>query len=130
MKFPELYRWVDAPMGYNTSPGSPFGMFRIPGRAANGRELRVIAVDGQETGWEHVSVSIEGRRDQCPSWPEMCAVKALFWDTNEAVIQFHPPELDYVNFHPGCLHLWKQSNAEFPIPPAILVGPQSKKVPA
>lgn len=30
MKFPEQYRWKDAPHGYATSEGSPFGFFRIP----------------------------------------------------------------------------------------------------
>lgn len=80
-----------------------------------------MATDAEETGWEHVSVSTD-QRERCPSWQEMCIVKALFWDAEETVIQFHPPESEYVNNHPGCLHLWKCVSQEFPLPPSILVG--------
>jgi len=55
--------------------------------------------------------------EECPTWEEMCRVKDLFWEKNQTVIQFHPDESEYVNEHPGCLHLWKQVNAEFPLPP-------------
>lgn len=120
MKFPDQFRWNDAPFGYNTEDGSPFGMFRIPGRQAKGRGLKVIAVDGEDTGWEHVSVSIEGSH-KCPSWEEMCIVKRLFWDDNECVVQFHPEEEKYVNLHSGCLHLWKCVATPFPTPPTICV---------
>lgn len=124
MKFPERFRYANAPHGYETKEGDPYGAFRIPGRSANGRPLFVIASDGEECGWEHVSVSLPDSKDRCPSWDEMCIVKALFWDDDEAVIQFHPPKADYVNAHKGCLHLWKQVGAEFPVPPSILVGPK------
>lgn len=123
MKFPEQFRWANAPAPYSTEPGNPFGIFSIPGRHANGRQLRIIACDGEETGWEHVSVSIEDSK-QTPSWAEMSLVKGLFWDDEETVVQFHPPKSEYVNFHAGCLHLWKQANVAFPIPPSILVGPK------
>lgn len=78
MKFPEQFRWANAPHGYSSQEGDPFGWFIIPGRNACGRQLACLAVDGKDTGWEHVSVSIENKR--CPSWPEMCVVKDLFWD--------------------------------------------------
>lgn len=123
MKFPEQYRFANAPHGYATSEGQPFGAFRIPARVS-GRELFVIACDGEETGWEHVSVSLQNRRDRCPSWEEMCIVKSLFWDDEEAVIQFHPPKSEYVNFHGGCLHLFRCVSQPFPLPPSILVGPK------
>ncbi len=83
----------------------------------HGQLLRVIASDGM--GWEHVSVS---RSDRCPTWEEMCQVKALFWDADDCVVQFHPPESDYVNNHPFCLHLWRQVGVEFPRPDALMVG--------
>lgn len=67
MKFPEQFRWQEAPHGYHSSPGDPGGIFRIPGRHANGRELRIIASAGQEgLEWEHVSVSIPGQPLKCP----------------------------------------------------------------
>lgn len=83
-----------------------------------GQRLAVIASDGG--GWEHVSVS---RRDRCPLWDEMCAVKALFWDDGDCIVQFHPPRSEYVNNHPYCLHLWRVTDGrEFPLPPGIMVG--------
>lgn len=35
--------------------------------------------------------------------------------------QFHPPESEYVNNHPSCLHLWRKIGSEFETPPKILV---------
>ncbi|MFL6416129.1 MAG: hypothetical protein ACJ74Y_10745 [Bryobacteraceae bacterium] len=130
MKFPEEYRWKNAPNGYGTQPADRFGAFLIPGRAANGRMLRVIASDGEETGWEHVSVSLTDSV-KCPSWMEMCIVKDLFWNPEEAVMQLHPPKSEYVNNHEGCLHLWRpvpQMICEIPLPPSILVGLKESEV--
>ena len=79
--------------------------------------LRVIASDGES--WEHVSVSLA---DRTPTWEEMCLVKRLFWDPEDCVIQFHPPESNYVNLHPYCLHLWRPIGVTLPVPPFILVG--------
>jgi len=86
-------------------------------------QVRIIASDGE--GWQHVSVSIVGRPNKTPSWDVMCFVKALFWEPQDCVIQFHPPESEYVNHHPGCLHLWRCTDGrEQPMPPSILVGPK------
>lgn len=110
---------------WESSPGDTFGLFVwYQGK----RQYRTIAADGAETGWEHVSLSIlepngkGGFRCVMPTWDDMCAVKAMFWDDEECVVQFHPPKSEYVNNHPACLHLWKCVNAEFPLPPSILVG--------
>lgn len=83
--------------------------------------LCVIASWGR--GWEHVSVSLA---DRCPTWDEMCHVKAVFWQPQECVMQLHPPEDDYVNCHPFCLHLWKPIGEDIPRPPSVMVGPQGK----
>lgn len=85
------------------------GAFFIEG--AKGDRLLVIASDGG--GWEHVSVSC---RDSTPSWDDMCEVKSIFWDDDDTVVQFHPKKSEYVNFHPHCLHLWKQTGEEFKLP--------------
>jgi hypothetical protein len=82
--------------------------------------IRVIASDGG--GWEHVSVSFEHRT---PTWEEMCHVKDTFWDPEDCVVQFHPPQSEYVNFHPFCLHLWRPTGYEIVTPPMYMVGPQS-----
>jgi hypothetical protein len=110
---------------FGSPPGEPYGLFEIPGRHANGRRLRIIACDASEpvaAGWEHVSVSLPDSPLKCPSWEEMCLVKALFWEPDTCVLQFHPPETEYVNNHPGCLHLWHYATGPFPTPPARLVG--------
>lgn len=78
--------------------------------------LRVIASWGED--WEHVSVSLPNR---CPTWYEMCFVKDFFFHPSECVIQYHPPEADYINYHAYCLHLWRPQKEEVPMPPKIFV---------
>lgn len=82
-----------------------------------GRFYQVIASDGE--GWEHVSMSLP---DRTPTWEEMCLLKGLFWDAEDCVVQFHPPESEYVNNHDYCLHLWRPTDREIPRPPSIMVG--------
>lgn len=89
-------------------------------------ELKIIASDGtdgplERRGWEHVSVSL---RNRCPNWTEMCFVKALFWDEEETVVQFHPPKSQWISNHPYCLHLWRHSMRAHELPPSIMVGIQ------
>ena len=82
---------------------------------------QVIASDGE--GWEHVSVVIlEDGEEQTPTWDEMSAVKDIFWDKEDTVIQFHPPQREYVNNHTNCLHLWRKTGYDFPLPDSILIG--------
>ena len=97
------------------------GAFTIRGPA--GTDLAILS-SGNELlvdGWEHVSISTKRR---CPEWAEMCFVKDLFWTEDETVVQFHPAKKDYINYHPHCLHLWRQQRG-FPTPPTELVGPRT-----
>ncbi len=119
MTFPEQFR-TQRP-GYPSQPGDPYGWFVIGARAACGRVLHVMADDGHISGWEHVSVSVPSQPYKTPSWPEMCAVKAMFWAPEECVVQFHPPESQYINTHHGCLHLWRCVAQPFPMPPRVCV---------
>ena len=85
-----------------------------------------IVDDGKDTGWEHVSVSCRDDNlgfpvSKMPTWNQMCQIKDLFWDTDECVIQFHPPKSEYVNQHQNCLHLWKKVGVNMETPPKILV---------
>ena len=121
MKVPEQFRWANALHGYTSERGDGYGVFIIPGRHANGRCLRVIACDGQDTGWDHVSVSLPDSPHKTPSWDEMCIVKNFFFDPLDCVVQFHPPEADYINIHGGVLHLWRSTRFPFPMPPKICV---------
>lgn len=83
-----------------------------------GRSFFCIASCGG--GWEHVSVSPKNQK-RCPTWEEMCAIKDLFFDPEETVVQYHPAHSRYVNNHPYCLHLWRPVGAELPEPPCEFV---------
>lgn len=113
MKVPEEYRVKTGELGSTDWDGNN-GCFVIPFES---RDLVVVASDG--AGWDHVSVSLPTR---CPNWREMCYVKSLFWNPDDCVVQFHPPETEYVNNHEFCLHLWKPHRVQIPTPPSILVG--------
>jgi hypothetical protein len=62
------------------------------------------------------------RQDRCPTWEEMCAVKDLFWDHEDTVMQLHPPKSDWVSNHNFCLHMWRPVGVDIPRPPALMVG--------
>jgi hypothetical protein len=114
----DQYRVHNGP--WRSDPGDDFGAFQIPGPC--GESLRIIASPGdanENVPWEHVSVST---RHRCPYWKEMCFVKDLFWDKEEAVMQLHPPRSEYVNNHNFCLHLWRPLEGAIPLPPSIAVG--------
>jgi len=100
--------------------GDDFGAFVTTGPL--GEKVRIIASPGDANEgipWEHVSVSCASR---CLNWREMCWVKDLFWDEEEAVMQLHPPRSTWINNHPYCLHLWRPSDGNIPLPPSIAVG--------
>jgi hypothetical protein len=103
------------PMASDSSYG-PYGAFEIAGPC--GRELLIVSAAGDETGWEHVSVSTN---KYPPNWQEMCFVKDLFWREDECVMQLHPARANHINVHPNCLHLWRPTRAEIPLPNLILV---------
>lgn len=119
----EANRWQDGPLG--PSPvGAHYGAFRF---VKGGTRFQIIAADGEETGWEHVSMTVayqitKAWTPRLPKWDEMAWLKSLFWDEDECVIQFHPPKSEYVNNHATCLHLWKCVAVPFPLPPTELVG--------
>lgn len=92
--------------GASWAKGTNNGHFQIPSPEGPFK-MCVIASDGG--GWDHVSVSFPNRT---PTWKEMCAVKDLFFDDEEVVMQLHPAKSQYVNFHPFTLHLWRPQNAE------------------
>lgn len=113
--------------GYDSPALAHYGAFRF--RFPN-KTLRVIAADGEDTGWEHVSVTVGyGKKGvRAATWDEMCWLKDQFWGQDEAVIQFHPPASEYVNNHSCCLHLWKCVGQAFPLPPNLLVGIKELRV--
>ena len=107
-------------------------LFRFPKAGANILAL-CLASDG--LGWEHVSVSLKKYKNKrfvdigrCPTWDEMSAIKSIFWDSEDAVIQFHPPAALHINNHPYCLHLWRLVDGSFPLPTPEMVGLKHEEV--
>ena len=115
---PNQYRVRKGAFGSDDSIGNA-GAFFVPNRSSRlgAVPLKIIASDAQ--GWEHVSVSLP---DRCPTWLEMCNVKAMFWDDEDAVMQLHPPRSEWVNNHNFCLHLWRPTEGLIPLPPGWMVG--------
>lgn len=110
------------------------GAFLIPGPCGNA--LSIVASDGSDwkeasdalpeglpgEPWEHVSVKAgHVKQWRTANWKEMCFVKDLFWAEDECVVQYHPPEADYVNLHHAVLHLWKPKTTPVPMPPKVCV---------
>ena len=93
------------------------GCFVIPYQPS-AKKLTVICSDGG--GWDHVSVSLPSR---CPTWDEMNFIKNLFFDSEEAVMQLHPPKSMYKNLHKYCLHLWRPQHERIPLPNSLMVAP-------
>jgi hypothetical protein len=124
---PNQYRLRAHPRLASSDEDGNNGAFALPPLFAD-RQLAVVASDG--LGWEHVSVHVN-RKDgpRTPTWDEMCHVKAIFWDEDDVVVQFHPRRADYVNFHAHTLHLWRPVGVEFPTPHPVMVGPRSEVKP-
>jgi len=115
----EQYRIRSGVMGSSAFDGNN-GMFLISPSSRN-RPLSCIVSDG--FGWEHVSVKAhQGSKTRIPTWHEMCVVKALFWDADDAVMQLHPPQSQWINNHQDVLHLWRPIGQHIPLPASILVG--------
>jgi hypothetical protein len=91
------------------------GCFLVP---MEGEMWHVMIADGM--GWKHLSIKNAQRRI-LPPWNVMCRVKELFYADDEWAVQFHPAREDYVNDHPGVLHLWCPLNESLPKPPICMV---------
>lgn len=117
---PEKARILDHPdLGSSIEFGNN-GAFHLPS-CENGWTLFIICSDQDD--WEHVSVHArKGVIIRTPSWKEMCFIKDLFWDSEDIIIQYHPKKSEYVNLHPGTLHLWRPIKQEIPTPPKYMVG--------
>jgi peptide methionine sulfoxide reductase MsrA len=99
---------------YGVNGDEKNGVFKV---FVSGKSFWCIASNGG--GWEHISVT--RRNGKIPTWEEMCAIKDMFFDAEEVVVQYHPKKSEYVNIHDGCLHLWRPTTVEMPTPPKIFV---------
>mgnify|MGYP003989215149 FL=1 len=125
---PESYRVDGSKTGFPNTGNE--GAFLILGPL--GRHLACIAtLDKNDTGekWEHISITLPVRPGQTPTWAEMDYAKSVFWDPQDIVIQFHPPESTKVNLHEGCLHLWRPLHCPIPLPQYGMVEPCNDTTP-
>jgi hypothetical protein len=125
---PERYRRTTTS---NTKWGEPtrhnagnYGCFIVPPLRGQ-RKLYCLASDGE--GWEHVSVHAHSTNKgrAIPNWDEMCSIKDLFWDPEDAVMQLHPRASVYVTTNAYVLHLWRpreETGMVIPEPDPTLVG--------
>lgn len=113
-KVPEKCRVTAGRLGSDSGYGNN-GYFLIKSVRFK-RMFNCIVSD--ELGWEHVSVSLPNR---CLTWEEMCFIKDKFWDEQDCVVQYHPPKSEHINNHPYCLHLWRPTVQDMPMPPSIMV---------
>lgn len=126
-KAPEEFRLQKHPLLSSDSSYGNNGFFIFPHPRIDKYSINCQVSDG--LGWEHVSVTISSsirKVDRCPTWGEMCWVKAQFWTGEEAVMQLHPPEGGYVNQHHLCLHLWRPTGVAIPLPDSLMVGLKQK----
>lgn len=109
-----------------SEPGTLFGYFRA--KSPDGSQLEIISSGERRHVFEGPAgadcVSIRYGK-VLPSWESMCFVKDLFWMPEECVVQFHPPESQYVNVA-QCLHLWKPP-FDVVLPPPFTLAPSGVK---
>ncbi len=111
----DKYRLTDYELAhYHCRGGGKNGAFKV---YVGGRSFFVIASHGG--GWDHVSViPCNRKRQSCPTWDEMCAIKDMFFEPEEVVVQYHPAKSQYINDHPYGLHLWRPNDGTvIPTPP-------------
>jgi hypothetical protein len=89
------------------------GLFKLRHR---GRNYNIVASYGG--GWDHISVDEDGIT---PSWEMMQLIKEIFFDDSEVCYEFHPAKENYVNIHPGVLHIWRKQGFDMPMPPLAMV---------
>lgn len=107
---------------------SPDGVYHIPHNTIDRYIYNVVFSIGM--GWEHMSVSllkINGKNkiekvERCPTWEEMCFLKNVFWTPEECCVQYHPAMADYISNHKWCLHVWRSTEVQMPVPDTVLVG--------
>jgi hypothetical protein len=120
-KVPEKYRIREGNLASDSSFGCN-GAFMIP---LNLERIFAFCIASDGQGFEHVSVSLHTRKapiQRTPTWEEMCVIKSIFWDSEDCVMQLHPPKSEYVNNYKTCLHLWRPIGVEIPRPNSNLVG--------
>ena len=83
------------------------------------RQQSVIISGGYrgDEQWVHVSTAMPSR---LPTWEEFSEVKRVFMGPDLTAIQVFPPQAEYVNVHPNCLHLYARMDQR--VVPDLRIG--------
>lgn len=75
-------------------------------RSIHERLSAILSVEREQDGkrWLHVSLAHASR---LPTWDELRRVKLWLMGPEARALSVLPPESEYVNVHPYCLHLWQ-----------------------
>jgi hypothetical protein len=84
----------------------------------------LYAIISDEHSWDHVSVHPDTNPPRTPTWEEMCHIKDIFFRDDEIVVQFHPDKKSHISYHNTTLHLWRNQNFLYTLPPYWMVGPK------
>ena len=96
-------RWLRLEPMVQVQPDGSFAVGEVYARTDGMKAIVSLDLPSSDTvQWLHVSVSF---KDRCPSWDDMCNAKQNLMGDVYA-IQMHPPQSEWVNRHPYCLHLW------------------------
>ena len=117
---PLMERWRVQQGRMASLPRDMEGCFIIKSLNNGAQGLRLIVGNGM--GWDHVSVS---RKSRMPTYDDMKWAKRMTFRMDSVAMELHVPEVDHINFHAYCLHLWRPQNEVIPMPPNIMVGPTS-----
>ena len=94
---------MKSPNKFEVSSPLPYPFFKCYSIPFGDEIILHVIATCEPDGWDHVSVSLN---DRCPTWDEMCFIKALFFEDEDLCIQFHPKKSEYINAHAYCLHIW------------------------
>ena len=81
--------------------------------ALTGQRVILSLEEHEGRKWLHCSTSFP---DRLPTWPELRDAKDLFIGREVEAVQILPPEKEYVNVHPYCLHLWAHADKSRALP--------------
>lgn len=94
------------PVGWVINPRERCEHSGIARRGAGANEFTVLwsaTVEADGKRWLHVSCSFKNRM---PSYQDLAEIKRLFCGPEATAYEIHPPEVDHINAHPYCRHLW------------------------
>lgn len=63
-----------------------------------------VAVEKDGLNWVHISCA---RQNRLPDWDDLRTIKDFLLGKDGWAVQVLPPESEYYNVHPYCLHLWQ-----------------------